>query len=172
MCMDIWEQWLWHIDAGFRITGQQILLLVNNVSSHTTVAADDNHDNVNETHVESEDDEPLTNYSSNSSELETEVKTHTRSCGRPYRRSHERLCRRLCRKPQSNHNSDSQNNNPSIPRRPLELTNMTIHYFSPNTTTHIQLMDAGIIKNFKAKYKHLYCQHLLSQFKRNEEIEK
>ena len=162
--IDIWEQWLRHIDAGFRITGRQILLLVDNAPSHTTVAADDNHDNVNETHIESEDDKPLTNCSSDSSKSETEVEMHTRSHGRPYGRLHRRLRR--------NRNSDSWGNNPSTPRRPLELTNVTIHYLPPNTTAHIQPMDAGIIKNFKAKYKRLYCQHLLSQFERNEEIEK
>src|SRR2546423_1497950 len=164
MRMDIWEQWLRHIDAGFHITGQQILLLVDNAPSHTTVAADDNHDNVNETHVESEDDEPPTNCSSDSSESETEVETRTRGRGRPHGRPRGR--------PRSNRNSDSRGNNPSTPRRPLELTNVTIHYLPPNTTAHIQPMDAGIIKNFKAKYKRLYCQHLLSQFERNEEIEK
>ncbi|KAG9288828.1 hypothetical protein G9A89_001152 [Geosiphon pyriformis] len=32
-------------------------------------------------------------------------------------------------------------------------------------------MDAGIIKSFKGKYKHLYCQHILHQFEHKINIE-
>jgi len=54
----------------------------------------------------------------------------------------------------------------------FKLTNITVHYLPPNTTAHIQPMDAGIIKSFKSKYKHLYCKHILKQFENNINIER
>ena len=47
---------------------------------------------------------------------------------------------------------------------PIKLTNIELVYLSPNTTAHLQLMDAGIIHNFKAKYKQEFCKHLIRQF--------
>ncbi|XP_046542945.1 tigger transposable element-derived protein 6-like [Haliotis rubra] len=35
----------------------------------------------------------------------------------------------------------------------VDLTNVKLHYLPPNTTSHIQPLDAGIIKNFKLLYK-------------------
>ena len=35
----------------------------------------------------------------------------------------------------------------------LQLTHVCIEVLPPNTTAHIQPMDAGIIKNFKLQYK-------------------
>lgn len=54
----------------------------------------------------------------------------------------------------------------------IELTHITIQYLPPNTTAHIQPMDAGVIKSFKAKYKHQYCRYLLKQFEKNNDIVK
>ena len=53
----------------------------------------------------------------------------------------------------------------------LQLTNISLHYLPPNMTSCLQPMDAGIIKSFKAKYRQLYCQHVLHQFERNIDIE-
>ena len=36
---------------------------------------------------------------------------------------------------------------------PSQLTNITIHSLSPNTTPHLQPCDAGIIKSFKVSTK-------------------
>jgi hypothetical protein len=96
MRSDIWVSWLKHINEEFQNKNRQILLLVDNASSHSL--------NDGET--------------------------------------------------------------------PLQLSNITLQYLPPNTTSHLQPLDAGIIKSFKAKYKHLYCSHVLRQFESGIDIEK
>lgn len=44
------------------------------------------------------------------------------------------------------------------------LTNIELVYLPPNTTAHLQPMDAGIIHSFKAKYKQEFCKHVIQQF--------
>lgn len=48
------------------------------------------------------------------------------------------------------------------------LTNTKLQFLPPNTTAHIQPMDAGIIQNFKAHYKKLLCRHFLSCIEDNQ----
>ena len=43
----------------------------------------------------------------------------------------------------------------------LELLNVHIHFLPPNITSLLEPMDAGIIRNFKLKYKALFVQWLL-----------
>ena len=38
-----------------------------------------------------------------------------------------------------------------------ELKNITLIYFSPGLMSHIQPLDAGIIRCFKAHYQHEFC---------------
>ncbi|KAH9086319.1 hypothetical protein LEN26_020242 [Aphanomyces euteiches] len=45
----------------------------------------------------------------------------------------------------------------------LELSNVLVKFLPPNTTAYIQPMDAGIIRNFKLKYKTHFVQWLLDQ---------
>jgi hypothetical protein len=45
----------------------------------------------------------------------------------------------------------------------IELSNARVHFLPPNTTSQIQPMDAGIIHNFKLKYKTRFVQWLLDQ---------
>jgi DDE superfamily endonuclease len=54
----------------------------------------------------------------------------------------------------------------------LRLTNIDLVFLPPNTTSHLQPMDAGIIQSFKARYKQYYVRHILNQFERNEDIKK
>nr|CAG8687575.1 3549_t:CDS:2 [Entrophospora candida] len=46
----------------------------------------------------------------------------------------------------------------------INLMNIRLIYIPPNTTAHLQPMDAGIIHSFKAKYKHEYCKYLIRHF--------
>ena len=46
----------------------------------------------------------------------------------------------------------------------INLTKFELVYLPPNTTAHLQPMDAGIIHSFKAKYKQEFCKHLIRQF--------
>ncbi len=53
----------------------------------------------------------------------------------------------------------------AIKKKPdIKLTNIEIVYLPPNTTAHLQPMDAGIIHSFKARYKREFCNHIIYQF--------
>ncbi len=54
----------------------------------------------------------------------------------------------------------------------IKLTNIELVYLPPNTTAHLQPMDAGIIHSFKSKYKREFCRHLIQQFDRGIDREK
>ncbi|MEW8693664.1 MAG: hypothetical protein AB2535_21740 [Candidatus Thiodiazotropha endolucinida] len=43
----------------------------------------------------------------------------------------------------------------------LRLTNVIVKFLPPNTTAHIQPMDAGIIRNFKGHYRKLLVKYFL-----------
>ena len=49
-------------------------------------------------------------------------------------------------------------------KKDIKLTNIKLVYLPPNTTAHLQPMDAGIIHSFKAKYKQEFCKHIIYQF--------
>jgi len=41
-------------------------------------------------------------------------------------------------------------------------TNVRVEFFEPNLTSHVQPLDAGIIRCFKAKYRGRFCMHALA----------
>ena len=45
-----------------------------------------------------------------------------------------------------------------------DLSNVEVHFLPPNTTSHIQPMDAGIINAFKAHYRRRQVNHLIDAF--------
>ncbi|XP_060177758.1 uncharacterized protein LOC132607691 [Lycium barbarum] len=47
------------------------------------------------------------------------------------------------------------------------LTHIKVHYLRPNMTSHLQPADAGIIANFKVKYKSRFIKHLIDEYERN-----
>ncbi|GES85616.1 CENP-B homolog protein 2-like [Rhizophagus clarus] len=54
----------------------------------------------------------------------------------------------------------------------LNLTHVEVAFLPPNTTSHLQPLDAGVIKGFKAHYKRNYCQHILKLFEEGKDINK
>ncbi|CAB4400822.1 unnamed protein product [Rhizophagus irregularis] len=59
---------------------------------------------------------------------------------------------------------------PNISR--LQLTYVEVAFLLPNTTSHLQLLDAGIIASFKNHYKQNYCRHMLELFEEGKDINK
>ena len=49
---------------------------------------------------------------------------------------------------------------------------MRVYFLLPNITAHLQPMDAGISKSFKAIYKQHYIRHILHQFEANVDLKK
>ncbi|ELU17256.1 hypothetical protein CAPTEDRAFT_208853 [Capitella teleta] len=43
----------------------------------------------------------------------------------------------------------------------VTFSHMTLRFLPPNTTSHIQQMDAGIIRNFKCFYRQQHVRHLV-----------
>ena len=54
----------------------------------------------------------------------------------------------------------------------LNLSHVRVHFLPPNTTAHLQPIDAGIIKNFKAIYKQHYIRHIIHQFETNVDLKR
>ncbi|GES98541.1 tigger transposable element-derived protein 6-like [Rhizophagus clarus] len=54
----------------------------------------------------------------------------------------------------------------------LNLTHVKVAFLPPNTTSHLQPLDAGVIKSFKAHYKRNYCRHILKLFEEKKDINK
>ncbi|XP_070005588.1 uncharacterized protein [Nicotiana sylvestris] len=48
-----------------------------------------------------------------------------------------------------------------------QLTRIKVHHLPPNTTSHLQPVDAGIIANFKVKHKSCFIKHLIDEYERN-----
>jgi hypothetical protein len=49
----------------------------------------------------------------------------------------------------------------------IQLRNTTVFYLPPNATSKIQPCDAGIIRNFKAYYRHRFNRLLLQRLEDN-----
>jgi len=64
----------------------------------------------------------------------------------------------------------SDGNQPDIFR--LQLTHVEVAFLPPNTTSHLQPLDAGIIASFKNYYKRNYCRHVLELFEEGKDINK
>ncbi|GES96226.1 tigger transposable element-derived protein 6-like [Rhizophagus clarus] len=64
----------------------------------------------------------------------------------------------------------SSRNQPDIFQ--LQLTHVEVAFLPPNTTSHLQPLDVGIIASFKNYYKRNYCHHVLELFEDGKDINK
>jgi hypothetical protein len=53
-----------------------------------------------------------------------------------------------------------------------QLTHIEVVFLPPNTTSHLQPLDAGIIASFKSHFKRKYCRHMLDLFEDGKDINK
>src|SRR5687767_6462496 len=65
---------------------------------------------------------------------------------------------------ESSQNNNKKRKKKEAKKKTLKLTNIKLIYLPPNTTAHLQPMDAGIIYSFKAKYKQEFCNYIIRQF--------
>ena len=61
-------------------------------------------------------------------------------------------------------NNASSHIPPSSDQGQSTLTNVKVHFLSPTTTSHLQPMDGGIIKAFKAHYSRWQIRHLIDAY--------
>lgn len=69
-----------------------------------------------------------------------------------------------------NHRNESGGHRTDISR--LELTHIEVVFLPPNTTSHLQPLDAGIIASFKNYFKRKFCRHMLDLFEDGKDINK
>jgi hypothetical protein len=144
MRADIFIEWLQHLDSWFRTMDRKILLLIDNAGSHFNPKILDESNNTNEEVSDDEEEEEIIAES-----------------------SHSAQSRKRRKKPKQ-----SKRKKPIKKKPDIKLTNIELVYLPPNTTAHLQPMDAGIIHSFKAKYKREFCRHLIKQFDRGIDREK
>lgn len=54
--------------------------------------------------------------------------------------------------------------NASCHKEPQGLTNITLHFLPPRTTSALQPCDAGIIRSFKAQYRRMFIQNRVDAY--------
>ncbi|GET62198.1 tigger transposable element-derived protein 6-like [Rhizophagus irregularis DAOM 181602=DAOM 197198] len=120
---DIFRHWIKILDNKFRVQKWQVLILLNNASSH----------------LEPKKKEANNNELYNSDETSAAESSHAAKNKKGKKRA-------VSKSKKSRQLFDDLS-------QPLELTNITIKYLPPNTTSHLQPMDQGIINNFKVSNK-------------------
>ena len=56
--------------------------------------------------------------------------------------------------------------------RTMSLDNVKVVFLPPNTTSRLQPMDAGVIANFKVKYRAMHLQRIVDFFDEHQKLEK
>ena len=132
-----------YLDYYFHIKEWKVLLLIDNAGSHFNPKILDENNNTN-----------LNENDSNSEEEEEIVAESSNSAQN--RKRHKKSKQKTQKKKKPD----------------IKLTNIELVYLPPNTTAHLQPMDAGIIHSFKSKYKREFCRHLIQQFDKGIDREK
>ena len=188
MNSSIFEEVLREIDNRFRAQDKKILLLVNNALSHfnshysppVEVDQDDDHDD--------DDDElptfgkfffffffafflnMLINIIFIGNQASRGRGGHNgRSRGRGGHNGGSRGRSRSGRSGSGHgHHGRSEGRQSDISR--LQLTHVKVVFLPPNTTSHLQPLDAGVIASFKNHFKRKYCRHMLDLFEDGKDI--
>jgi len=188
MNSSIFEEVLREIDNRFRAQDKKILLLVDNAPSHfnphysppVEVDQDDDHDN--------DDDElptfgkfffffffsfflnMLINIIFIGNQASRGRGGHNgRSRGRGGHNGGSRGRSRSGRGGSGHgHHGRSEGRQSDISR--LQLTHVKVVFLPPNTTSHLQPLDAGVIASFKNHFKRKYCRHMLDLFEDGKDI--
>ena len=188
MNSSIFEEVLHEIDNRFRAQDKKILLLVDNAPSHfnphysppVEVDQDDDHD---------DDDDELPTFGKfffffffsfflnmliNIIFIGNQASRgrggyNGRSRGRGGHNGGSRGRSRSGRGGSGHgHHGRSEGRQSDISR--LQLTHVKVVFLPPNTTSHLQPLDAGVIASFKNHFKRKYCRHMLDLFEDGKDI--